>query len=113
MTGNAGSGFGHVADVPRAVEGKCEGEARCRCGRRLRAGDPGWAVSGVAPSLDALFRDEVFCGRPCLRAFLLEALETVGTLDRPETAKLVSDLHFTFLELQRILDQTGASRSTA
>lgn len=97
------------AHTPRAVEAVCGGPTSCRCGRRLRAGERAWTVRDLPPSLLPLLELERFCGRPCLRAFLLEALETIGALDRPESQKVVSDLHRTFLELRQILEETGTT----
>jgi hypothetical protein len=40
-----------------------------------------------------LFRNQSFCSVRCLRAYLLETLETLEPLDTPEAAAIVTDLH--------------------
>jgi hypothetical protein len=62
-------------------------------------------VAPVPDSAQSLFRDQLFCSSGCIRAFLLESLETVDALETPTSNEIVRDLH----DLYRGLAETLVS----
>jgi len=76
---------------------------KCRCGVRIPSHRAVYGIAPVPASAQSLFRDERFCSSKCIRAFLLESLETVAGLDTPESKRMVSDLHDLYRGLAEIL----------
>ncbi len=56
-------------------------------------------VAPLAPSVEAVLGTIVFCSENCVRAFILEALETLDAFDTPESGRVVRDIHETYREL--------------
>jgi len=59
-------------------------------------------------SLQAHFLGGVFCSRKCVRAFLIETLETLEALDTPASVTMIADLHALNLEVARTLAEVSA-----
>lgn len=64
----------------------------CRCGTRLPSGTARLVVRGVPPNVATLFERQAFCSRKCVRAFFLEAMETLDGLSTQGAEETVSDL---------------------
>jgi hypothetical protein len=50
-----------------------------------------------------MFRDAVFCSPKCIRAFCLESLEMLDSLDTPDAKATVTDLHELTVEVATTL----------
>lgn len=75
---------------------------RCRCGVQVPRGGEIVGFTTVPQSLQSLFRGAVFCSPKCVRAFCLESLEIIESVDTPDSKAMVSDLH----ELYRGIAET-------
>ena len=75
---------------------------RCRCGTRVPRGGEVVGITSVPPSLESVFRGAIFCSPRCVRAFCLESLEILDSLDTPASRAMVTDLH----ELSLLIAQT-------
>ena len=71
--------------------------SRCRCGTPIETGSRCVAVRDVPSSLSSLLRERDFCSIPCIRAYLLEALEVLGSSAAPT---MISDFHEVYSSLQ-------------
>lgn len=67
-------------------------DVRCRCGVRIPAGGSVLGLTFVPSSLEHLFRGGVFCSVGCIRAFCLESLEILDSVDTPSSRAMVTDL---------------------
>ncbi len=65
---------------------------QCRCGTRIPPGGTVFGLAVVPRSLKDLFRGGIFCSVRCVRAFCLETLEILDSLDTPATRLMVTDL---------------------
>ena len=63
-------------------------------------GAPAWAFARVPSPLASLLEDREFCGGPCARAYLLEALALEGTNAAPS---VLSDADAVFQALRLLL----------
>lgn len=79
--------------TPRVHETSLRGPTVCRCGTHLAPGVALFEVDGVPASAVEIFEGRVFCSVRCIRAFCLESLETVDSLDTSKSKAVVSDLH--------------------
>jgi ribosomal protein L24E len=67
---------------------------KCRfCGTPIPTGGAVYTVTTVPPSLEYVFRGGIFCSEKCIRAFCLESLEILDTLDALSPKTMVTDLH--------------------
>jgi hypothetical protein len=92
--------FTERVGAPRLVGTIARSAVRCRCGTRLPEGSRCFEFRSVPEPLVGLLEGEAFCGLPCVRSFLLEALET---LESPGSSALVSDVREVFCSLQALL----------
>jgi hypothetical protein len=83
------------SDTPIAVQ--------CRCGARVPRGGEVVGISSVPASLESVFRGAIFCSPKCARAFCLESLEVLDSLDTPASKAMVSDLHELYVGIARTL----------
>ena len=77
---------------------------RCRCGRRLLAGDERFVISNPPPSVKPLLANLAFCTVECVRAYLLETLADSESLAGRTSDQTVADLRETYLDLSRVFD---------
>lgn len=64
-------------------------DGRCRCGRQLPVGAHCVEFDQVPDSLSGILEGEVFCSRPCVRAYLLE---TLAMLDVPSASTVIANV---------------------
>jgi len=76
---------------------------RCRCGTHVPAGGEVIEITGLPKSLEDVFGDIAFCSPKCVRAFCLESLETLDSIDTPHARGIVSDLHELTMEVATTL----------
>ena len=105
MSEGVAAHFRDPAAKPRLTQQFTARAGRCRCGTRLVTGAAHWVIENTPASLTPLIYGTAFCSLRCTRAFLLESMETVDALDRPNAARLVTDLRETYLLLSVILSQ--------
>jgi len=79
-------------------------EVQCRCGTQVRRGEPVVSLTAVPWSLQAQLLGGAFCSRRCLRAFLLETLETLDAIAPPNSVSRITDL----LDLHTLVASTLA-----
>jgi hypothetical protein len=65
---------------------------QCRCGTFVPADGIAFGIGDVPPYLEILFRRRVFCSVACIRAYCLESLEILDSLDTPGAGSMVLDL---------------------
>ena len=99
--------FRDPAAKPRLTKRSTVRSDRCRCGTRLVPGAEHWIIENTPASLTPLIDGTTFCSLRCTRAFLLESMETLDSLDRANAETLVSDLRETYLLLSVILSQAA------
>jgi len=61
---------------PRLASRVAIGTERCRCGTPLSPGSPAYTLEGVPDLVASLVLGRTFCSVGCVRAFLLETMET-------------------------------------
>lgn len=92
-------GVSSSAPGPELVERTAKHSSACRCGTRIPAGRQYLAIGGFAPSLRGIFDDQSFCSIGCVRAQILESIDT------PAGESQVSDLREAYLQLASALAQ--------
>jgi hypothetical protein len=65
-------------------------------------------VRGLARGLEEMFREQVFCSAPCVRAHCLEMLSVLDSLDTPSAERVVTDLREVYAHLARALSRIRA-----
>ena len=83
--------------TPASLRSKPE---RCRCGTHLGAETPAYRLDLIPGPVEELVGDQLFCGPPCARAFILEALEVIDASSAPE---VLLDLDRMRGEMRRVL----------
>jgi hypothetical protein len=76
---------------------------RCRCGTRVPAGETVFGLLNVPTSLETMFRPGLFCCVACIGALCLESLETLDSIDTPNSRAMVTDLHTLHQRIAEIL----------
>jgi hypothetical protein len=76
---------------------------QCRCGARVPHGGEVVGITTVPASLQSVFHGAIFCSPECVRAFCLESLEILDSLDTPASKAMVTDLHELCLEIATAL----------
>lgn len=84
---------------PVVVSREAISASKCTCGTRIAAGDTVYSMSEPSESLASLLRGIQFCSPKCVRAFCLEALQTLDAFDTPSTRDTVTDLHAVIVEV--------------
>lgn len=74
-------------------------DGKCRCGTQIQAGAHYLEFAQIPDCLVDIFRGEVFCSRPCVRAYLLEA---IATLEVPVAPSVVADFGSVYASLQAL-----------
>jgi NAD(P)-dependent dehydrogenase (short-subunit alcohol dehydrogenase family) len=75
----------------------------CRCGTRIAPGSSVLRLVTTEADVASMFRGRVFCSERCIRAFILESLETLASIDTAASNAVVTDLHELFRELAETL----------
>lgn len=83
------------SDTPISVQ--------CRCGARVPRGGEVIGVTTVPTSLQSVFQGAIFCSPKCVRAFCLECLEILESIDTSDSRKMVTDLHELYLGIGQTL----------
>jgi len=81
------------------VTGVVESVTVCRCGTRIVKGGRGIRVLGLPSELEAMFRGEVFCSPPCVRATFLEDLSVLESLTTAEAERQIIGLRDVYVHL--------------
>jgi len=89
--------------------------SRCRCGTKLEVGSTVVRFRNVPSIISGMLENEEFCGIPCARAFLLEALEfleaasPLGVATDVEEARVAFRVQLGLLALEEpVASPTGA-----
>jgi len=79
-------------DFPRLRRSPAAVAFECRCGTKVARGSESVGVAHLPRSLEGVFGDAAFCSTDCVRAFMLETLESLDALDTPAARAIVSGL---------------------
>jgi hypothetical protein len=82
---------------------------QCRCGTFVPVNGIAFGIGEVPRYLEILFRRRVFCSVACIRAYCLESLEILDSLDTPGSGLLILDLPTVREGLVEIVVAIGAS----
>jgi hypothetical protein len=96
------------SSVARIREVKVSESGVCQCGTRIGVETIALRVGDLPDSVVELFRNRSFCSVRCIRAYCLEALETLDSLETIESESIVLDLHAVVQALARAFAQIVA-----
>jgi hypothetical protein len=100
---------GREGETPAIHESYEPTDRTCRCGTKIRASQTAYEVRRVPPRLVRVFDGVGFCSLPCIRAYFLERLEEVDSMESADGDRLSVELRVTYdtlsAEFARLIDQ--------
>ena len=88
---------------PRIFKSETAIPVTCSCGTRVPGGGKVFGLTALPASLESMFSGAIFCSPKCVRAFCLESLELLDSLDTEDAKATVTDLHELNMEVAMML----------